>query len=98
MKKEIKIIKKCPGEPSREITIPNTLEAFQKAVGGFIESVTMCTDMAIICNEEGLIMGLPYNCSILGHTFVGTILAVGIKGDEFTDFPGTLEGFERYWL
>ena len=71
----------------REIIVPNKLEPIQKLVGGHIESVTMAEDAAILCNEEGKVIGMPYNCEYLGIDFNGTILIVGVDGDEFTDCP-----------
>ena len=38
-----------------------TLEEMQKIVGGSIEIVYDDGNMQIICNEEGKILGLPYN-------------------------------------
>ena len=49
--------------------------------------MTFATDAAIICNEEGRLMGLPYNCNLLGVSFVGPILIVGVDGEEFTGLP-----------
>ena len=43
--------------------------------------------MTVICNEEGKIDDLPYNCTILGEDFMGEILFVGIKEDVFDDCP-----------
>ena len=60
----------------------NTLEALQQAVGGYIETVSFCEDALVICNEEGRLQGLPYNCDFLGISFVGPILIVGVDGDE----------------
>lgn len=77
------IIKK-PGERATvEPLFDNTLEASQKAVGGFIEVVRLCQDVAIICNEEGRLMDLTHNVNVCGYDFVGTIVAVGVKGDQF---------------
>lgn len=67
--------------------LDNSLEALQQAVGGYIECFTFATDAAIICNEEGRLMGLPYNRTLLGVDFVGTILIAGVKGEEFADLP-----------
>lgn len=53
------------------VEIGNTLEALQKEVGGYIETVTMFTDMAIICNEEGRLMGMEHNLEFAGIEFVG---------------------------
>ena len=57
--------------------------------------MTIATDMVIICNEEGLIKHLPPNCGILGCYFFGTIAAVGVDGEEFTDVPKPDEVAER---
>ena len=98
MEKIYAIIKR-PFEPVGRITeISNTLEALQEAVGGYIEVVWITSDMAIICDEEGRIKGLPHNCNIAGFDFVGTILAVGVKGEEFTDVPVALDDWEWIWL
>ena len=76
------VIRKDPGQPPELVVMENTLEALQQAVGGYIETVTFSPDAAIICNEEGRLQGLPYNCDFLGISFVGPILVVGIDGDE----------------
>lgn len=88
--RQIMVIVKEPGKaPVLEPLFGNTLEAFQKAVGGYIEVVTIATDMAIICNEEGRLMGLPFNTELCGVGFCGTILAVGVKGDEFASLKAS---------
>lgn len=38
-----------------------SLEDYQKIVGGWIEYVHVYEDIAIFCNEEGKIKGLPVN-------------------------------------
>lgn len=84
----MKALIKNPGDESfREIIIPNDLHVLQQLVDGYIETVTFATDACVICNEEGRIRGLEHNCSFLGIDFVGTILIVGVDGDEFTDCP-----------
>lgn len=92
------IIKRAYEPVGRIREIDNTLESLQKTVGGYIEVVTLCTDLAIICDEEGRLKGLPRNCQICGADFVGTIVAVGVDGDEFCDCPLTLEDWEERWL
>lgn len=82
--KQILVVIKEPGQQPRvEPLFENTLESLQQAVGGYIETVTLCEDLIFICNEEGRLLELPFNCEICGIGFVGTILAVGAKGDEF---------------
>ena len=51
--------------------------------------MTFATDAAIICNEEGRLMGLAHNCTVLGVDFCGTILVAGVKGDEFSSLNGS---------
>ena len=81
---QILVVIKEPGQAPRvEPLFDNTLEAFKKAVGGWIEAVTISEDLVIICNEEGRLKKLPPNVSVLGIGFVGTIIAVGVMGDEF---------------
>lgn len=83
----MKAIRKKPGCAPEIIEVENTLEALQQEVGGYIEAVTLPYGAAIICNEEGRILGLPDNGRVCGVDFVGTILVVGRNKDEFCDVP-----------
>lgn len=83
----MKAIRKHPGEAPEPIDIENTLAALQAEVGGYIEAMTVSKDAAVICNEEGRILGLPHNCCFCGVRFVGTILIVGTDGEAFCDVP-----------
>lgn len=85
--RKIKVIIKRPGEKPYTTWISDRLENLQKTVEGYIETVTVSTDLVIICNEEGRIRNLPYNCTILGADFFGTILLAGINGEEFGNVP-----------
>lgn len=77
-------IVKEPGQAPRvEPLFPNTLEAFQEAVGGYIETVTICSDLVLIVNEEGRLRGLPFNEYVCGLDLFGPIVAVSVKGDDF---------------
>mgnify|MGYP003094006342 FL=1 len=82
----MKAIRKKPGAQPEIIEVDNTLKALQTEVGGYIETVSIA-DVVIICNEEGRLCGLPYNCRFVGVDFVGTILVVGRDRDEFCDVP-----------
>ncbi len=81
----MKVIIKEPGQRPRVTEIENSLSALQQAVGGYIETLTFAEDCCIICNEEGRLQGLPYNLTFGEIPFVGTILFVGVAGDEFAD-------------
>lgn len=83
----MKAIRKKPGCAPEIIEVENTLKALQREVSGYIKTVTIASDAVIICNEEGRILGLPDNCRVCGVDFVGTVLIVGTKGDEFCDVP-----------
>lgn len=78
----MKAVYKEPGKAARIVEIENSLQALQKAVGGYIEAITLFADVAILCNEEGRLQGLPYNCTVRGTRFVGPILAVGTAGSK----------------
>jgi len=54
MKKHIRVIIKREHEPyGHSILIENTLEQFQKIVGGYIETVPIDDKNVMIVNEEG---------------------------------------------
>jgi len=93
--KKIKVIVKRPDSVPYSTHISNSLENLQKTVGGYIETVTLSSDCVVICNEEGMLMELPYNCNICGVDFVGTIVIAGINGDEFSDIPLSFEEFKE---
>ena len=87
---QILVIIKNPGqEPYVEPLFENTLEAFQKAVGGYIETSTFATDACLVMNEEGRLQGLPFNFAALGHEFVGPVICVGVKSDEFASLKAS---------
>ena len=92
---KIRVIIKRPDEIYGHVTnISDTLENLQNTVEGYIETVTI-GDLVIICNEEGRLMNLPYNCRINNVDFVGTIIAAGINGDEFSDVPIGFQHWKR---
>lgn len=53
-------------------------------MGGNIESVNLFDEpAAIICNEEGMIRNLPANL-LIDHRFIyGSVVIVGVDGEEF---------------
>ena len=71
----------------------NELTALQQQVDGYIEVVTLCTNAAIIVDEEGYIKGKQYNTSIAGLNIVGTLLIVGVDEDDFCDVDTELIKF-----
>lgn len=83
----MKAIRKKPGCTPEIIEVENTLKALQTEVEGYIETVTIASDVVVICNEEGVRLGMPYNCRFVDVDFVGPILVVGRNKDEFCDVP-----------
>ena len=83
----INVVIKEPGKSAYRKAINTTLETLQYIVGGYIEAVTVFSDLVIICDEEGRLKGRPHNVNICGVDFVGTIVFVGVKDDDFADCP-----------
>lgn len=64
--KKIRVLM-CPANGEPYLTnMENALKLMQEAVGGYIETVTIMTrpKVILVCNEEGLIKGLPFNRSL----------------------------------
>ena len=60
----MKVLVVEPMKPCEVREIPDTLEAMQQTVDGYIESVSFERE-AIVCNEQGKLLGLPYNLSLI---------------------------------
>lgn len=73
----------------------NTLKALQAEVEGYIEVITLPYGAALICNEEGRILGLPDNGRVCGVDVVGTALIVGVNGEEFCDVPAFMRAVQH---
>ena len=78
------VVIKEPGKCATvEPLFQNTLKEFQRVVGGFIEVVPLVSDIVMICNEEGKLIGLPFNVLIGSDCIVGSVVVCGVRGDEF---------------
>lgn len=95
MADKIYVATKQPRKPPKHVWITNSLKNLQAYVGGYIETVTLAEDLVIICNEEGRLLGLPYNCNICGVDFVGDIIIARVQGEEFADLPMTWNEFKQ---
>lgn len=105
MKKKEDIIMKVlmvePGKSPYAAEIESGLKSLQAAVGGDIQAVYPYEDpVALICNEEGKLMGLPLNRALFdddGHIYdivSGNFLIVGLGEENFTDLSPDL--MEKY--
>ena len=91
----ISVIIKEPGKKPKRKTVKNTLRAFQKTVNGHIEAVGLGDSVVLIVNEEGIPLGLPYNCTFMGHGIFGTMILAGVDGEDFCSLPYEIELEER---
>lgn len=98
------VLMKKPDGDVGYIRIINKLHLLQELVGGHIEVVPYPyhKNTVIICNEEGLINDMPYNCQLGEHYLFGTILICGVDGEEFCDvdpevLPDLQKRFPVWW-
>ena len=73
------------------------LDQMQAIVGGLIEPIyPYHEEVAIVCNEEGLINGLPFNRSVPGGYggVFGTFFICGLGEEDFCSLPPKL--MERF--
>lgn len=87
-----------PGKVAREAEIEHTLESMQAVVGGLITATYPYEELvAVVANDEGLLIGLPLNRKLNGYSIIaGTFFICGLSDDGFTDLPPDLmEKFKR---
>ena len=77
----------------------NGLNEMQAVVGGYIEAIYPYKEMvAIVCNEEGLLMDLPFNRSMDGGYggIFGTFFVCGLSEESFDSLtPEQMEFFKE---
>lgn len=95
---KLRVVMVEPGKPAYETEIENTLEAEQKAVGGYIEVVPLDNEKILICNEEGKLNGMQGNRRIGKDIIAGPFFIVGEDGDEFRSLTDeeVKESLERF--
>ena len=102
MSGKLKVLVVEPMKPCRVQEIPDTLEAMQQTVGGDIEAITSIRNgSAVVCNEMGKLLGLPYNRPLLDESGLlpldilhGTFFIAGMSGEHFVSL--TEEQIQRY--
>ena len=104
MKNEkLKVIYVEPGKRASVIEIDDDLKAMQNLVGGMIEEyMPFEDDVAIICNDEGKMIGLPLNRGIrtedgrLQDIIAGDFFLcyAPVESEKFLSMPKDLE--EKY--
>ena len=100
-KKELHALLVKPNEYPQKVTIGAELKDLQEAVGGTITATYPFTDpVAIVCNDEGKLLGLPWNRALTDDHGVpydivcGTFFVAGLKEDDFASL--TEQQIEKY--
>lgn len=100
---QIRILLIEPESPPHLVQIENTLQNLQKLVEGYIEVLYPYSEpIALICNEEGKVNGLPLNRAVRNcdgemlDIIAGNFLIVGIDDCDFCSL--TEEQTARYAL
>ena len=81
--------------------IDSGLESLQHEVGGYIEAIYPYEDpVALVCNEEGKLEGLPLNRALrdedgdIYDVVAGTFMVVGLTDDSFGSL--TVEQMQKF--
>lgn len=97
----MKVLVVRPMEMPEVQEIDHTLSAMQELVGGTIQAVYPFDDpVALVCNDEGKLLGLPWNRALTDDHGVpydivcGTFFVVGIGDENFTSL--TEQQVEKY--
>lgn len=87
-----------PGKEARLAEIGADLKSLQTAVGGYIEAAYFFDDpVALICNEEGKVYGLPYNRAVrddagkVQDIIAGPFFVCGLGEESFCSLPKELQ-------
>ena len=93
----LSVLKIAPGQHPQQVEIDNDLKALQQAVGGSIDAVYPFADpVAIICNDDGKLMGLPLNRALrdengqMYDAVAGDLLVVGLGEEDFVSLSPEL--------
>jgi hypothetical protein len=77
----MKALRVLPNQEPVEIDISGSLESLQKEVGGYIDVVRLDAEVDAFVNDEGLLVGLPYNRKVGQHHLVGPIVILSHDGE-----------------
>jgi hypothetical protein len=91
------LIVEAEKEP-REAEIGDDLKSMQQIVGGTIQAVYPWRDpVALVCNDDGKLIGLPLNCSIEDYDVIaGTFFICGLSEENFASLsPELMEKYKK---
>ncbi len=90
--KSMKVLKKAPGKAPEVITIDGSLSSMQGIVGGYIQVLNVPKCKAVmVCNEEGRILALPQNITLMGRQILGTVFFCCSGKDELVGLTASAE-------
>ena len=99
--KGLTVVACYPGKTAQVIEIEGSLESMQKFVGGSIQAVYPFNDpVAIICNDEGKLIGMKPNRALYTengemYDFIsGPMFVCGLGEEDFASLQGEL--LEKY--
>ena len=96
---KIKVVAQNPGEISRIVTVPNTLEALQELVGGYIEVHHIGNGLLLVMDEDGRLKGLPENVRCVQYgTIVGPVFITVDQDEDFRSLTPEEIQTARAWL
>ena len=72
-----------PGKAPKEVLVERDHRAIQELVGGCFEAVYPWEDAALLCHDEGKILGLPVSRVVKGDPIAGPFLVAGVGTDDF---------------
>ena len=80
----MRIVLKNPQQLPNVIEIDNTLHTLQQMLGGYIEIVRLPTNsqIAIVVNDSGKLIGLSPNVEYGGDILVGPVIFAGVDGED----------------
>ena len=80
------------GKPAKIADIPHDLKAMQTIVEGPIQALYPWDDpVALVCNEEGRLHGLPPNRILEDYDIIaGNFFLCGLSKDNFASLSGSL--------
>lgn len=86
-----------PGEQPIKMELDGSMESMQAFVVGTIQAIYSFDDpVAIVCNEEGKLMGLEYNRALrdeqgaIYDIICGPFFICGLGEDDFASLPESL--------
>lgn len=91
MSSTMTVLEIMPGCKPKRVTMAHTLEAMQSKVGGYIQAIYPYEDpVAIVCNEEGKLMGMEPNRAVrdseskeIIDIVCGTFFICGLGEEDF---------------